>query len=61
MDDIRINAVWVRSRACRPQNNCVELRIDTGTVEVRDSKNVDAAPLAFSHDQWAAFLVGFVR
>jgi hypothetical protein len=60
MHDNRINAAWVRSRACTPQNNCVELRTNAGTVQVRDSKNVDAAPLAFSYDRWAAFLVEFV-
>ena len=54
-------ASWARSSRCTPHNNCVEIRFDTNSVGVRDSKNVDAAPLKFGFDRWTAFVTGLVR
>ncbi len=39
-------------------SNCVEVRIAAGHVHVRDTKNRHSAPLAFTHDEWRAFLTG---
>jgi hypothetical protein len=47
---------WRRASRCTPQNNCVEIRVGSDDVGVRDSKNVGAAPLVFSRHRWAAFI-----
>jgi hypothetical protein len=52
---------WRRASRCTPQNNCVEIKVGSDDVGVRDSKNVGAAPLVFSHHQWAAFIGEIVR
>jgi Domain of unknown function (DUF397) len=39
--------------------NCVEIgRSPDGTVLVRDTKNSAQQPLAFTDDEWAAFVAG---
>lgn len=52
---------WTRSSRCTPHNNCVEIRFDVNSVGVRDSKNVDVAPLKFAMERWTAFVTGLVR
>lgn len=38
--------------------NCVEIRITTGKVQVRDTKDRAGAVLTFTHAEWCAFLAG---
>lgn len=47
---------WHRSSYCS-NGTCVEVATtSTGTVLLRDGKNPDQPPLAFTRDQWAQFL-----
>lgn len=48
---------WTRSTYCG-SSACVEVANDTDCVYVRDSKDPDGPALAFTHDEWAAFLAG---
>jgi hypothetical protein len=48
---------WTRSTFCS-DSNCVEVGQDGDQVLMRDSKHPDTAPLAFTRDEWAAFLEG---
>lgn len=47
--------LWRRSRACNPLE-CVEVAFCGDRVLVRDSKQPEAGVLAFSRDEWRAFL-----
>jgi hypothetical protein len=40
------------------QENCLVVRPAAGGVEVRDSKNPGGAVLAFTRDEWLAFVAG---
>jgi hypothetical protein len=53
-------AVWHKStRSGGNGGDCVEVAVNLpGVVAVRDSKNQGGATLAFTHDEWAAFLAG---
>jgi Domain of unknown function (DUF397) len=48
---------WTRSGACADAA-CVEVHTVADMVHVRDSKNPDQPALAFTHDEWQAFLEG---
>ncbi|MDI6100563.1 DUF397 domain-containing protein [Actinoplanes sp. NEAU-A12] len=48
---------WRRSRRCST-GACVEVARTTDRFLVRDSKNLDTAPLAFTRQQWTAFVAG---
>ena len=48
---------WQKSSYCG-SNACVEVAQTTDAVLVRDSKNPLAAPLAFTADEWVAFVKG---
>jgi len=48
---------WQKSSYCGT-NACVEVAQTSDAVLVRDSKNPQAAPLAFTADEWSAFLLG---
>jgi hypothetical protein len=48
---------WRRSSACSG-GNCVEVMTVADQVLVRDSKNLDIAPLAFTKEEWEAFVRG---
>jgi len=48
---------WKRGSACSG-GNCVEIAMVGDGVLLRDSKNPDLAPLAFTQDEWAAFVKG---
>lgn len=52
---------WIRSSRCTPGNNCVEFRLRSDVVDVRDSKQVDSDVLNFGRDQWIIFLKCAVR
>jgi hypothetical protein len=50
-------AVWRKSERSNNGGNCVEVASNLpGVVAVRDSKNPDGPALAFSPDEWTAFL-----
>jgi hypothetical protein len=48
--------LWRRSQACNPVE-CVEVAFCGDRVLVRDSKQPEAGVLAFSRDEWRAFLL----
>lgn len=48
---------WRRSGRCST-GTCVEVARTTDRFLVRDSKNLDVAPIAFTPQQWAAFVAG---
>ncbi|WP_409365004.1 DUF397 domain-containing protein [Catellatospora methionotrophica] len=53
------NVVWKKSSRSDGQGaNCVEVAVSPDAVGVRDSKDRDGATLAFTPDDWAAFLTG---
>lgn len=50
-------AVWRKSQRSNNGGNCVEVASNLpGIVAVRDSKNADGPALAFTTDEWTAFL-----
>ncbi|MFB9340010.1 DUF397 domain-containing protein [Actinoplanes octamycinicus] len=48
---------WRRSRRCA-SGACVEVARVGEVFLIRDSKNVDADPLAFNREAWEAFVAG---
>ncbi|HLI25103.1 MAG TPA: DUF397 domain-containing protein [Acidimicrobiales bacterium] len=48
-------AKWRKSAYSSQSGNCVEVASAGRVVAVRDSKNPDAPPLAFTPEQWHAF------
>ena len=48
---------WQKSSYCGT-NACVEVALTSDAVLVRDSKNPLAMPLAFTADEWTAFVKG---
>lgn len=54
-----LSAQWQKSTLSGPNTDaCVEARYVDGTIEVRDSKAPDAAPLTFNRNEWDAFVGG---
>ena len=47
---------WRKSRFSADQGNCVEIAALTGSVFVRDSKDISGAVLTMSPAQWAGFM-----
>jgi hypothetical protein len=56
---VNINHVpqWQKSSYCST-NACVEVAKTSDVVLVRDSKDPQAEPLAFTADEWVAFVRG---
>ncbi len=52
--------LWRRSHACA-DGECVEVAFDGNHVLVRDSKQPAVGVLAFSQDDWRAFLIDLSR
>jgi hypothetical protein len=51
--------VWVTSTRSGTNGQCVMgMRLDDGVTLVRDSKNPDGPELAFTAQEWQAFLHG---
>ena len=48
---------WQRSSFCGA-NACVEVAEISGQFLLRDSKNPDVAPFAFTSEEWTAFVRG---
>jgi Domain of unknown function (DUF397) len=48
---------WQRSSTCT-SGSCIEVAKFAGRVLIRDAKNPDAAPLAFTEAEWDAFVQG---
>jgi ATP/maltotriose-dependent transcriptional regulator MalT len=48
---------WIRSRFCSG-GDCVEVAFTPTGVRLRDSKNPHRAPLAFTVQEWRAFIAG---
>ncbi|MCU7724170.1 DUF397 domain-containing protein [Actinoplanes sp. KI2] len=48
---------WQKSSYCGT-NACVEVAQTSDAILIRDSKNPQAAPLAFTTDEWTAFIKG---
>lgn len=49
---------WFKASACGANNSCVEVRVHTGGVDVRNAQNVVGPVIRFAEDEWAAFLAG---
>jgi Domain of unknown function (DUF397) len=49
---------WRKSSFSAAAANCVEVRAENNTVQVRDSKAEGGARLDFSAPEWEAFLAG---
>jgi hypothetical protein len=51
---------WTRWRKSRhsTSSNCVEVRLRSGRIEVRDSKNPDGPVLRYTAAEWDAFIAG---
>jgi hypothetical protein len=49
---------WFKSSYSDTSNpsDCVEVATTSGTIHVRDSKNIDGPRLALTPDAWAAFV-----
>jgi Domain of unknown function (DUF397) len=52
---------WRKSSYSGTGANCVEVRTDTSTVAVRDSKDVAGPELAFTGQAWSAFVAAVKR
>jgi hypothetical protein len=51
---------WFRWRKSRHSQTtgCLEVRLDDGRVQVRDSKDPAGAVLSFTYAEWDAFVAG---
>lgn len=50
---------WLKStKSDNSGANCVEVRTDGTTIEVRDSKDRSGPSLSFTEGEWAAFISG---
>ena len=49
---------WRKSSYCS-NGTCIEVAKQADQYLIRDSKNPDTAPLAFTADEWSAFSRGF--
>lgn len=53
-----ITDTWRKSSRSALGNDCVEVRLVCGTIEVRDSKNPQAGIIFFTKPEWIAFIGG---
>lgn len=53
-DDI----IWTKSSFSGDSGACVEVSCEAEFVYVRDSKNLNSPELAFTPDEWVAFIKG---
>lgn len=52
-----MTADWRRSTRCSSESACVEVAIEPGRVQMRNSQRPDAV-VEFDADEWATFLNG---
>jgi hypothetical protein len=57
---VRSTTGWQRPGACGGESSCVEVAIATDQVLVRNSQAPGGPVLAFTHEEWVAF-VGAVK
>lgn len=54
-----LEARWKKSARSGSSGNCVEARMEDGTVQIRDTKDNGSGPiLSFTRGEWDAFLAG---
>lgn len=51
-----MQSTWYKSTYSQPQGNCVEVRADNGSVQMRDSKNPNGPVLEFDPQVWQDFI-----
>lgn len=49
---------WQKSTRSGDGGNCVEVRLSSDMIQVRDTKDRSKIPHAYSRDEWNAFLEG---
>lgn len=57
-DNDRPGGIWVKSSLSFANGNCVEVQDGHGVVLVRNSRAPEDGALAFTPDEWQAFLGG---
>jgi hypothetical protein len=53
-----IGSQWSKSSYSSSNANCVEVRSQGETVNVRDSKNANGPVMSFGSEEWDAFIAG---
>lgn len=49
---------WIKAKASSSNGNCVQMRRNGTSIQVRDSKNPDGPALDFTPDEFTAWLAG---
>jgi hypothetical protein len=51
-----LSVAWKKSSRSYGNGACVEVRLHSGQIQVRDSKNIDGPALAFHSANWQQFI-----
>jgi len=57
-DASTLGVVFIKSPMSNQNDNCVEVASDTDAVYVRNSKHPTGPALAFTREEWTAYLEG---
>jgi hypothetical protein len=49
---------WIKAKSSFSNSNCVEVARAGSIIVVRNSRNPSGVPLAFTKDEWVAFVGG---